>query len=147
MVKISVRKNVYLSLLHSADIYASTEAETEEEARRLVKVKLEKEEEKVRREYLENQKKCKHLRVVKISHLDGSTGIYCEDCGKKISVRGGLFSDDFLQKNVRLSGKRFRCKKCGFEFTWGDDDIDFCEHLKDKQPRQFEGLIEELNKD
>ncbi|RKX59384.1 MAG: hypothetical protein DRP29_04740 [Thermodesulfobacteriota bacterium] len=62
-------------------------------------------------------------------------------------MKGNPFDDNFLHLNSKNFGKRFRCKKCGFEFTWGDDDIDFCEHLKDKQPRQFEGLIEELNKD
>lgn len=40
--------------------------------------------------------------------------------------------------------RRFRCKICGFEFTWGEDDIDFCEHLNDKQPVEWliHGLVE-----
>ena len=61
-------------------------------------------------------------------------------------MKGNPFDDNFLRLNSENFGKRFKCKICGFEFIWGDDDIDFCEHLKDGQPLRwlFEGLIEEI---
>ncbi len=43
-----------------------------------------------------------------------------------------------------LWGRRARCRVCGFTFVWGDDDIDFCEHLDDLQPDDWlaRGLVE-----
>jgi len=61
-------------------------------------------------------------------------------------VKSNPFDDSFLRLNSENFGRRFKCKVCGFEFVWGDDDIDFCEHLRDKQPLQLlhKGLIEKI---
>jgi len=147
MVKVSIiNKRVYLSPVHFTFVSASATAETKKEATKLAKAKIEEKERKMQREYLENQKKCQHARITRIQHLDGSTGLYCKDCGKRLKTEGGLFSDDFLQVNAGRFGKRYKCKTCGFEFTWGGIDIDYCEHLDNKQPLTWLllGLVEEV---
>jgi hypothetical protein len=36
-----------------------------------------------------------------------------------------------------LWGKRVRCTRCGFSFTWGEDDVEYCEHLHGLQPLEW----------
>ncbi len=46
-------------------------------------------------------------------------------------------------------GRKFRCRKCGFSFTWGEDDQEFCEHLRDLQPVEWlaRDLVEPVSKE
>ena len=141
MITVSVTKSVYISpVLNNVYIGASASAETEAEATKIVEQILKEKEKEIRKKIAEIQRKCKHKNLTEYRHLDGSIGVYCCDCGAHLSSRNTLFGDDFLRSNLENFSKKFRCKICGKEFIWGEDDQDYCEHLEGKQPYEWEVL-------
>ncbi|HDD43911.1 MAG TPA: hypothetical protein ENG63_03500 [Candidatus Desulfofervidus auxilii] len=134
MVTITITKDIYISPILSVRACVYVEAENKKEAERIIKERLEQKEKEIIKEIKEMQRKCKHRNIVEHRHLDGSIGIYCADCGKYLCSRNTLFGDDFLKFNPANFGRKFRCRKCGKEFIWGENDQDFCEHLDGKQP-------------
>ena len=135
MITVSVTKSVYISpVLDDVYINVSASAETEAEATKIVEQILEEKEKEIRKKITEMQKKCKHKNLIEYRHLDGSVGIYCTDCGKYLYSKNTLFGDDFLKFNPSNFERKFKCKECGKEFIWGENDQDFCEHLDGKQP-------------